>query len=87
MNLRILEYFYPYKSEQNLLNKEEADFLRSQKNVVIESADSISEFANELKQAKKTVGGIVSEKSKANVIGYNDSSRVVSFIEIGRAHV
>ena len=76
----ILEYFYPYESEQHLLNKEEADYLRSQKNVVIESAGSISDFANELKQAKKTVGGIVPEKSKANVIGYNDSSRVVSFI-------
>jgi len=76
----ILEYFYPYKSEQNLLNKEEADYLRSQKNVVIETANSISDFANELKQAKQTVGGIVSENSKAKVIGYHDNRRITSFI-------
>ena len=76
----LIEYFYPYESEQRLLNKEEANYLRSQKNIVIESTNSISCFSNELKQAKKAIGGIVSEQSKAKVIGYHDSSRVISFI-------
>jgi hypothetical protein len=76
----LIEYFYPYEIEQRLLNKEEVDYLRSQNNVVIESSDSISNFANELNQANNNIGGIVSEKSKANVIGYQDGSRVVSFI-------
>ena len=76
----LIEYFYPYENEQRLLNKEEADYLQSQKNIVIESSKSISDFADELKQTKKIVGGIVSEKNKAHVIGYHDNSRLVSFI-------
>jgi hypothetical protein len=75
-----IEYFYPYEIEQRLLNKEEADYLRSQNNIVIESDKGISAFANELKQTKKIVGGIVSEKSKANVFDYHDNRRIVSFI-------
>jgi hypothetical protein len=76
----LIEYFYPYESEQRLLNKQEIEYLRSQKNLVIESSKSISDFENELKQTKKIVGGIVSEKSKANVFGYHDNRRIVSFI-------
>jgi len=76
----MLEYFYPHKSQQNFLNKEEIEYIGSEKVTIIKDINDINGLANELKQTKQMVGGIASEKSKANVIGYHDSKRVVSFI-------
>jgi hypothetical protein len=75
----LLEYFYPYKSQQCLLNEQERKHLRSQKSAVIDSAEDISSFANELGKTRKPGGGIVWEKSKAVVAGYQDGKRVVLF--------
>ncbi len=76
----ILEYYYPYESEQHLLSKEEVDFLQSRKKIVIENTKSFSDFAKELEEIKTNVGGIVSEKNKANVVGYHNNRQVTSFI-------
>lgn len=76
----MLDYFYPYENERRLLNEQEIEYLQSQKSVDIEDAKGISDFANVLKKARKTVGGIVSERSKATVIGYHDNRRVTSFV-------
>lgn len=76
----MLEYFYPYKSQQVLLSKEDMDFLRSEKTVIVEDSERINDFTNELKQAKQSTGGNVSEKSKANVFCYRDGRRLTSFI-------
>ena len=76
----MLEYFYPYQSQQSLLDKEEMEYLGSEKTIIIEDATDINDLANEVKQAKQGVGGIVSEKSKANVFCYDGSRLVTSFI-------
>jgi hypothetical protein len=76
----MLEYFFPYQSQQSLLARQEIEYLQSQSSIVIEDKKVINEFANEVKETKHTEGGIVSEKSKANVIGYHDSSRLTSFV-------
>jgi len=76
----MLEYFYPYRSQQALLSREEMQYLRSETTIVLEDSERINDFANEIKQAEHGTGGIVSEKNKANVICYRDGRRVTSFI-------
>ncbi len=76
----MLEYFYPYQSQKDLLSKKEMEYLRLEKSVVIEDSEKINEFANEIKQEKYGKGGLVSEKNKANVICYRDGRRSISFI-------
>ncbi|MHC4807509.1 MAG: hypothetical protein ACYTBX_14800 [Planctomycetota bacterium] len=76
----MLEYFYPYQSQQSLLDKEEMQYLGSEKTIVVEDATDINDFANEVRQAKQGVGGIVSEKSRADVFCYDGSRLVTSFI-------
>jgi len=76
----MLEYFYPYQSQQSLLSREEIEYLRSEKSVVLEDSKRINEFANEIRQEKHGKGGIVYEKSKAHVICYRDGRPVTSFI-------
>jgi hypothetical protein len=76
----MLEYFFPYESQQSLFTSKEIEYLQSQNSIVIEDEKTIDEFANEVKQTKYYEGGIISEKSKANVAGYHDSKQVTSFI-------
>ena len=76
----ILEYFYPYYSQQDLLSKAEMEYLQSEKSIAVEDSQKINDFANEIKQEEHGTGGIVSEKNKANVICYRDGRRVTSFI-------
>ena len=76
----MLEYFYPYQSQHSLLSREEIENLRSEKTIVVKESEMINDFTNELKQAKQGTGGIVSEKSKANVFCYRDGRRLTSFI-------
>jgi hypothetical protein len=76
----MLEYFYPYQSQQSLLTREEIEYLRSEKSVILEDSKRINEFANEIKREKHGTGGIVYEKSKAHVICYRDGRPVTSFI-------
>ncbi len=76
----MLEYFYPYQSQQSLLSREEIEYLGSEKSVVLEDSKRTNDFANEIKQEKYGTGGIVCEKSKAHVICYRDGRHVTSFI-------
>lgn len=76
----MLEYFFPYESQRGLFTSKEIEYLQSQKSIVIEDENAIHKFANELKQTKYYEGGIVSEKSKANVAGYHFDGGVTSFI-------
>ena len=76
----MLEYFYPYQSQQSLLSREEIEYLRSKNTIVVEDSEMINDFANEIKQERHGTGGIVSEKNKANVSCYRNGKRVTSFI-------
>jgi len=55
------------------------EYLQSEKTIIIEDAKDINNFKNEIKQAKQSTGGIVYEKSKANVFCYRDGRCVTSF--------
>ncbi len=77
----ILEYFYPYQSQKDLLNNEEIQYLRSEKTHIIKEAKDIKDLANEIKQTKRRLcAGIVSEKSRIYVFGYRGNRRVISFV-------
>ena len=76
----MLEYFFPYESQRSLFTSQEIEYLQSQNNIVLKDKKVIDEFANEVKQTKHTVGGIVSEKSNANVSVYHNDRQVTSFI-------
>ncbi len=76
----MIEYFYPYRSQRSLLSREEIEYLRSEKSVVLKDSKRINDFANEIKQGKHDTGGIVFDKSKAHVICYRDGRPATSFI-------
>ena len=77
----MLEFFFPYQSQQSLLSREEIAYLKSEKTIVIENTKDVNEFASEIKKTEQIQGaGIVSEKSKANVFYYRENSRITSFI-------
>ncbi len=76
----MLEYFFPFQGQIDLLSKEEIKHLRSEKTIIFEDPTDISRFSNELKEVKQISGGIVSEESKAKVFCYQDGNLITSFV-------
>ena len=77
----ILEYFYSYQSQHDMLNNEEIQYLQSEKTIILKEAKTIKDLADEIKQTKwSSDAGIVSNERKAYVYGYHDSSRTASFV-------
>jgi hypothetical protein len=75
----MFEYFFPYSTQQSLLNADETKYLQSEKKGVFDDRQSIRVVTDELD--KGTQGGIaVTECSKkAHVVCYNQSKPVIAF--------
>jgi hypothetical protein len=73
----MLEYFFPYASQQNLLSQAERQHLRSQKTIEVSDPEHLKAFAKEI--SKGNPGGIIAEGSTAKVVCYRDDERLTSF--------
>ncbi len=73
----MLEYFFPYASQQNLLSSAERQYLQSQKTIEVSGPEHLKAFAKEI--SKGNLGGIIAEGSTAKVICYRDDERLTSF--------
>ena len=77
----MLEYFYPYQSQQDLFSNEEIQYLKSEKTIILKETKTIKDLADEIIKTKRSSGsGIVSNEYKACVLGYHNSSRTTSFV-------
>ncbi|MEN6427047.1 MAG: hypothetical protein ABFE13_16960 [Phycisphaerales bacterium] len=83
----LLDCFFPYPNERTLLSPEELTYLQSLRTVIVDDQEQIKAFSRELSK-QKIIGGIISERSSAHVVCYDDSDHLTSFtIYDGRAIV
>jgi len=73
----VLDYFFPYPNERDLLSAEEVKYLQSLKKIVTDNQEHIKAFAHEV--GKGLAGGIFTERSTARIICYRDGERLTSF--------
>jgi hypothetical protein len=73
----MLEYFFPYASQQGLLSASEKEHLRSQKTLLLDDPERMWTLTGEI--AKGFQCEIVQEGSVAHVVCYRDSERLASF--------
>jgi len=76
----MFEYFFPYLSQQSLLNADETKHLQSEKKALLDDQQSIKVLTDELK--KGVHGGIVTTECsrKAQVVCYNESKPLFAFV-------
>ena len=73
----VLDYFFPYPNERDLLSAEEVKYLQSLQKIVADNQERLKEFAHEVSEG--LAGGIYTERSTARVICYRDGERLSSF--------
>ena len=72
----MLEYFFPYPSQQALLSSSEKKYLQSQKTIVVEDEASLTAFMDEVEKGFQCE--IVTEDRTADVVCYCDDERLAS---------
>jgi len=79
----MLEYFFPFAFQQNLLNSEELEYSRSEKVLFLEDVQKIEALANDIRKTAThvTYGGALIERyrSSLDVICSFDSKPPISF--------
>jgi len=75
----MLEYFFPYASQQSLLSSQEKEYLQSEKSIVVDNLEDIKILAGEVSKQKISIGGIVCERSNAKVVCYRNNETITSF--------
>lgn len=73
----VLDYFFTYPDQQNLMNSTERQYLQSLNKMEVNDPECIEAFASEL--SKGMLGGIVNERSTAHVVCYRDGKHLTSF--------
>lgn len=74
----ILEYFFPYVGQQNLLSPAEKQDLQSLRTIVIDDPERLKALAYDVKKGVPTTG-IVRQRSAAHVVCYRDDKHLTSF--------
>jgi len=83
----MLEYYFPYASQQSLLSFEEINRLRSEKTLVVEGAQELKAIADDVANAvavghrfdQYISGGLVRYRSKVDVVCLHESKPSISF--------
>jgi hypothetical protein len=81
----ILEYFFPYVSQQNLFSSAESRYLQSRKAVVIDDQTELANLAKEV--ARGFQSEIVEEGPTARVVCYCDNERLAPFTVYGNTTI
>lgn len=74
----MLEYFFPYVGQQSLLSPSEKQYLDSGKTIVVQDQQALKAFVNNINEGIRT-GGIVRERTMAQVVCYHDEGPPTSF--------
>ena len=74
----MLEYFFPYTGQQNILSDSERQTLRSSHSVIVDDQDLIDAFVNEINEMI-IMDGFVRRTSLAHIICYRETKPLMSF--------
>ena len=74
----MLEYYFPYAGQQNLLSDAEKQILRSSHSVIVDDQDQIDAFVNEINEMI-IMDGIVRQTSLAHVVCFRETKLLTSF--------
>lgn len=72
-----LDYFFPYPHERDLMNSEELASVQSLRKIVVDDRAKIATFSQEIAE-QNIAGGIISERSSAQVVCYRNAERLTS---------
>jgi hypothetical protein len=75
----MLEYFFPYDNQQNLLSSEEMHYLKTVRKIVLDDLEDIETIISDVRKSAPTIYGIIRERSVAYVTFYDRSKSFVSF--------
>ena len=74
----MLEYFFPYLGQQDLLSTTEIEYLRSEKTVILDDSKEFGAFLNDISEGVSATG-VVRQRRMAHVVCYTDSELLMSF--------
>jgi len=77
----MLDYLYPYKGQQSLLNAEERQSLQSVKAIVVEDQKAIKSFIDDINKGYST-WGIVRQVCAAQVTCYDDDNKSLASFRV-----
>ncbi len=75
----MLEYFFPYDSQQSLLSLAEIHYLRTVRKIILEDREDIEAIISDVRNSIPTIYGIVRERTAAYIIFYDGSESLISF--------
>lgn len=76
----MLEYFFPFAFQQSLLSPMELEYLQAEKTLVLEGAQDIKVFAEDIGRLSRCVGGVLFRyRSHVDVACYHDGKPTQSF--------
>jgi hypothetical protein len=74
----MLEYFFPYTSQQSLLSPTEKEYLQSFRNIVVQNPNNLKVLTDEVNKTTR-ISGIVRQRSVAHIDCYRYDERLFSF--------
>ena len=74
----MLEYFFPYSSQQSLLSHTEKEHMQSGKGIVVENQEIVRAFSQEV-SAGTYAGGAVRQRTVADITCYSGEKELTSF--------
>jgi hypothetical protein len=74
----MLEYYFPYAGQQNLLSASEQQTLRSLRSLIVDDQDQAHAFVNDINEMA-IIDGVVRQRSLAHVVCYRGDELLTSF--------
>jgi hypothetical protein len=73
----MLEYFFPYSSQQSLLSPSEKEYLQSLRTIVVQNPDNLKVLADDINKTTQ-ISGLVRQRSVAHMVCYRNDEYVLS---------
>jgi hypothetical protein len=74
----VLEYFFPYTSQQSLLSPSEKEYLQSLRTIVVQNPDNLKVLTDDVNKTTP-ISGTVRQRSVAHVVCYRHDECLFSF--------
>lgn len=74
----MLEYFFPYTSQQRLLSPSEKEYIQSLRTIIVKNPNNLKALTDEINKTTR-ISGIVRQRSVAHINCYRYDERLFSF--------
>lgn len=75
----MLEYFFPYDSQQSLLSTEEIHYLKTERKIILEDREDIKAVISDIGNGIPMNYFVIRKRTAANIICYDGSEPLMSF--------